>query len=218
MEGVEKDRTQTLEILGTVILSIASLAVAWCSYQSTLWNGKQVFCLAKSNLYYRQSLEEMFKVWQQQQIDAVVTLDFLEAVVEKRHAPVDYYRKRSRSDLRQLFNDWLLMDPVHNEAAPAHPLLMEEYKKMQRSSQVAADSATAKAAQLWDEAQRYNTISDKYILYTVIFSLVMLLCAVATKLSRLSIAFMSMLVTGTVFIIVLILLFILMPVANISGN
>jgi hypothetical protein len=216
MEGVERDRTQTLEILGTVILSIASLAVAWCSYQSTLWNGKQVFCLARSNGYYRQSIEKLFIVWQQQQIDAVVTLNFLDAVLDKRHTRIDYYRKRGQSELTKVLNTWLLMDPVHNDSAPAHPLLMEEYKKMVRSSLAAADSATMQADRLWDEAQRYNTISDKYILYTVIFSLVMLLCAVATKLTRLQIAFICMLVTGTIFFITLVLLLVFMPIANIS--
>lgn len=216
MDGVEKDNTWHLEIIGTVILSIASLAVAWCTYQSTIWNGKQVFCLAKSNTYYRQSLEEMFKAWQQQQIDAVVTLNFLEAVLEQRHMQVDYYRNRSRPELRNIFNAWLMTNPVHNNSAPAHPLLMEEYKMMIRSSRAAADSTRAKGDRLWDQAQQYNSISDRYILYTVIFSLVMLLCAVATKLTRLRIAFMSMLVTGTIFFIALMLLLILMPIANIS--
>jgi hypothetical protein len=47
----------------------------------------------------------------------------------------------------------------------------------------------------------------------VIFSLVMVLCAVATKLTRLRIAFVSMLITGSLFIIALLLLFVLMPIA-----
>jgi hypothetical protein len=216
MEGYERDNTWTLEIIATVILSIASLAVAWCTYQSTLWNGKQVFCLAQSNGYYRESLEKLFIVWQQQQIDAVVTLNFLDAVLEKKNTQIDYYRRRGSSELTKILNTWLLMDPVHNDSAPAHPLLMEEYKKMISRSRAAADSATAKGERLWDEAQRYNSISDKYILYTVIFSLVMLLCAVATKLSRLRIALMCMLITGALFFIALVLLFILMPVANVS--
>ena len=216
-EGVVKDRTWALEIIGTVILSVASLAVAWCSYQSTLWNGKQVFKLAESNAYRRQALEKLFIVWQQQEIDAVVTLNFLEAVVEKRQTLIDYYRRRGTSELTKILNTWLLMDPVHNDQAPAHPLLMKEYKKLVTLSMAAADSASSKAARSWDEAQRLNTISDHYILYTVIFSLVMVLCAVATKLTRLKIAFISMLITGSIFLMALMLLFILMPVARLSG-
>lgn len=216
-EGVLKDRTWTLEIIGTVILSVASLAVAWCTYQSTLWNGKQVFKLAESNAYYREAVEKTFIVWQQQEIDAVVTLNFLEAVLEKRQTMIDYYRKRGTSELTKILNNWLLMDPVHNEKMPAHPLLMSAYKQLVKSSMAAADSATSKAVLSWEEAQALNTISDHYILYTVIFTLIMVLCAVATKLTRLRIAFVSMLITGSIFIIALLLLFILMPIAGASG-
>lgn len=216
MEGGEKDSTWTLEIIATVILSIASLSVAWCTYQSTLWNGKQVLCLARSNGYYRESVEKLFIVWQQQQMDAVVTLNFLEAVLEKRQTQIDYYRRRGNSALTKILNNWLSMDPVHNDSAPVHPLLMEEYKTMIRSMRAAADSATANGERLWDEGQRYNTISDKYVLYTVIFSLVMLLCAVSSKFSRLQMAFTCMLITGALFIIALLCLLIWMPIAGIS--
>jgi hypothetical protein len=212
-EGVVKDKTWALEIIGTVILSVASLAVAWCTYQSTLWNGKQVFKLAESNAYYREALEKIFIVWQQQEIDAVVTLNFLEAVLDKKQTLIDYYGKRGTSELTKILKTWQLMDPVHNDKAPAHPLQMQEYKKMVKLSMAAADSATANAIRSWEEAQRLNTISDHYILYTVIFSLVMVLCAVATKLTRLRIAFVSMLITGSLFVIALLLLFILVPIA-----
>lgn len=216
MEGVEKDRTQILEIVATVILSIASLTVAWCTYQSTLWNGKQVFRMAESNLYYREALEKLFLAQQQQEVDVVVTLNFLDAVLEKRQTVIDYYRKRGSSELTKIFTTWLLMDPVNNDNAPAHPLLMEEYKRMINVSLSAADSATRNAERLWEESQRFSTISDNYILFTVIFSLVMFLCAIATKFTRLKIAFAGMLVTGTIFFITLILLLILMPIAGIS--
>jgi hypothetical protein len=216
MEGVEKDRTQALEIVATIILSVASLTVAWCTYQSTLWNGKQLFRMAESNRYHRVSLENMFLVQQQQEVDVVVTLNFLDAVLEKRQTQIDYYLKRGNSELTKLFKTWLLMNPVSNDKAPAHPLLMQEYKKMVSVSLSAADSATRSAERLWEEAQQFSTISDSYILYTVIFSLVMFLCAIATKLTRLKIAFAGMLFTGTIFIITLILLLILMPIANIS--
>jgi hypothetical protein len=212
-EGVVKDKTWALEIAGTVILSVASLAVAWCTYQSTLWNGKQVFKLAESNAYYREALQKIFFVWQQQEIDAVVTLNFLEAVLDKKQTIIDYYGKRGISELTKILKTWQLMDPVHNDKAPAHPLLMNEYKQLVKRSMAAADSATGKAMQSWDEAQRLNTVSDHYILYTVIFSLVMVLCAVATKLTRLRIAFVSMLITGSLFVIALLLLFVLMPIA-----
>jgi hypothetical protein len=44
------DRSRNrLEINNTIILSIATLAITWCSYQTNLWNGIQTFNLAQSN-------------------------------------------------------------------------------------------------------------------------------------------------------------------------
>jgi hypothetical protein len=212
----EKSTTNRIEITGTVLLSIASLAVAWCSYQSTLWNGKQVFTLAESNLNYRRAQEKLTMMAQQQEIDAAVTINFLEAVLDKRQNRIDYYKRRTRPELAAVLSTWLSMDPLRNDEAPAHPLMMEEYKLLSGSMRAAADSTRNRADLLWKEAQYYNKISDKYILHTVIFSLIMFLVAVATKVSNAKVAVASILFAGAIFLISILLLFFSMPIAQVS--
>ena len=205
-----------LEIGGTVLLAVASLAVAWCSYQSALWNGQQDFRLAESSLYYRRANERLLMVAQQQEIDAAITINFMEAVLENRRSRIDYYRKRARFDLAPIFNAWLLKDPIHNNKAPAHPLVMDEYKQLVKLSLAASDSATNQAVLLWKEAQVDNLTSDRYTLYTVIFSLVMLLGAIASKITLVRLAWGCMLFEATVFFVSLMLLLFSTPVAVIS--
>lgn len=212
----EKRKTARIEITGTVMLSIASLAVAWCSYQSNLWNGQQVFTLAESNLYYKRAQEKLSMLAQQQEIDASVTINFMEAVLDKRQNRIDYYLRRARPEMATVLKTWLSMDPLHNNQAPAHPLLMEEYTLLAGSMRAAADSANHQADFLWKEAQHYNKISDNYILYTVLFSLVMFLNALATKFTHTKVALASTLFAGVVFLISMLLLIVSMPMANIS--
>jgi hypothetical protein len=212
----EKNKTNAIEITGTVLLSIASLAVAWCSYQSNLWNGKQVFTLAESNLNHRRAQEKLSTLGQQQEIDAAVTINFLEAVLDKRPNRIDYYKRRARPELAAVLATWLSMDPLHNDLAPAHPLIMEEYKMLSGSEKAAIDSIRQKADLLWKEAQNNNKISDSYILYTVIFTMIMFLQALSTKFTHPKVAIACMLFAGMAFLIASILLFVNMPLAYVS--
>ena len=212
----EKDKSNAIEITGTVFLSIASLAVAWCSYQSNLWNGKQVFTLAESNLNHRRAQERSGMLSKQQEIDAAVTINFLEAVLDQRPNRVEYYKRRTRPELAAVLSTWLSMDPLRNDLAPAHPLMMNEYKMLSDSAQSAVDSLRQKADLLWKEAQINNNISDNYILYTVLFSLIMFLEALATKFTHPKVAFAGMLFAGMAFLITIILLFVNMPRAYVS--
>jgi hypothetical protein len=40
--NIDRDRDR-LEVYNTIMLAIATLAVAWCSYQASLWSGLQTF-------------------------------------------------------------------------------------------------------------------------------------------------------------------------------
>jgi hypothetical protein len=213
---IEKTKKNTIEITGTVLLSFASLAVAWCSYQSTIWNGKQVFTLAESNLHYRRAQEKLTTLRQQQEIDAAITINFMDAVLDNRQNRIDYFKRRARPELAAVLSTWLSMNPLHNELAPAHPLMMEDYKSLSASTRAAYDSVSRHADALWKKAQYFNKLSDNYILYTVIFSLTMFLGALATKFSNTKVVIAGMLFAGTIFLVSILLLFISMPVAQVS--
>lgn len=210
------DPRTRLEIIGTVLLSIASLVVAWCTYQSTLWNGEQDFRMAEANIYYRRANEFTVLAAQQREIDASITLSFMDAVIEKRQDKINYFLKRSNAQLSSVLSEWLNTKPLQNSNAPAHPLEMNTYKRLMQASKNSSDSAMRKAESLWQEAKRNNTYSDSYTLFTVIFSLVVFLCAVGTKLTRIKIAYSSLIFAGSVFLITLILLIVTMPVAQIN--
>src|SRR5215831_3933478 len=83
-------RANRIEIYNTIILAIATLAVAWCSYQGTLWNGIQTFKLADSNKFNRLALQQTLRTGQSFQLDEAILSDFVQAVLEKKEDKVQF--------------------------------------------------------------------------------------------------------------------------------
>jgi hypothetical protein len=212
----EIDQRTRIEILGTVLLSVASLAVAWCTYQSTLWNGEQDFRMAEASICYRRANEFTVIAAQQREIDASITLSFMDAVIGKQQDKINYFLKRGNPQLTSILSDWLNTKPLQNSTGPAHPLEMDAYKRMMQASKHSSDSAMRTAEALWQEAKKDNTYSDGYTLFTVVFSIVMFLSGIGTKLTRNKVAYTSLIFAGSIFLLTLILLIVTMPVAHIS--
>ena len=202
-----------MEVNSTIILSVAALAITWCSYQSTLWNGIQAFRLASASTHSRSALQQTLVIGQHQAIDAAIIVNFMNAVVDGNQGRVNYYMERARPAMKSILNDWIATDPVHNRNAPAHPLLMPAYKLSIDSAFNSVGSSKNKADQLWKEAERANAHGDKYVLLTVLLSIVMFLGAIAPKLEFLKLAIILNLTSVIICTIVLCLLFFYMPPA-----
>src|SRR5690242_9427060 len=92
--SIKQDRRRNrLEIYNTVILGIATLGVAWCSYQSSLWNGIQTFKLADSNKFNRLAQQKTLQAGQSFQLDEAVASDFLVGVLENKQDRVQFILK-----------------------------------------------------------------------------------------------------------------------------
>src|SRR5271166_3705992 len=50
-------RSRRLEIASAMLLGLATIASAWCGYQSTLWSGAQTFSLVAANEAARKSTQ-----------------------------------------------------------------------------------------------------------------------------------------------------------------
>src|SRR5262245_29464817 len=68
-----------LEIYNTIILAVATLCAAWCSYQGSLWNGIQTFRLADSNRYSRLSQQSLIRGDQAKTMEESAIISFMDA-------------------------------------------------------------------------------------------------------------------------------------------
>ena len=215
IDDQKADRARNrLEINNTIILSIATLAITWCSYQSNLWNGIQTFNLAQSNKFGRNAQQQTIQSGQRRQMDEAIIITFVEDAFYKREDKIKYILRGVRPEMSKILSDWMQMHPFENPSAPFHPMAMPGYEKLMEKDMAESEKLLANSQLLFEKATRANTISDRYSLLTVIFSMVMFLAAIGAKAVRIRISFTLIVVAGLVCIGVLFLLFLYMPIAT----
>ena len=213
--SIKQDRRRNrLEIYNTVILGIATLGVAWCSYQSSLWNGIQTFKLADSNKFNRLAQQKTLQAGQSFQLDEAVAGDFLVGVLENKQDRVQFILKGVRPELSKIMRDWLQLYSSHDSSAPLHPLVTPAYKNMLAKINAESEKLRQDGDQSYKEGNKANTTADRYSLLTVLFSTVMFLSAIATKAIRPGVHFTLVLFSGLICVFDLIALFFYMPIAR----
>lgn len=203
-----------LEVNNALILSIATLAITWCSYQTNLWNGIQTFKLAESNLANRHAQEKQMMAMQMKAMDETVVVGFVKDVLDGKIDKVKFSLSRIRPELGNVLKSWLDSDPLHNPDAPAHPMVTPEYGQLFQHELSEAEQLIKQAGKLWEAAQQANTYADTYSLFTVVFSMIMFLGAITSRLTRIRLSFIMLVVSGIVCILVLAALFFSMPIAT----
>ena len=213
--STNSDRNRNrLEVYNTLMLAIATLAVAWCSYQGNLWSGIQTFRLAESNKYGRLAQQKMIQSGQNKTMEEVVIIDFINAAYDKDKNKVDYILRGLRPELANILSNWLQLHPFETDSAPYHPMVMPEYEALMEKRVDESKKMGDKGEEMFKAAQEANLNSDRYGLLAVMFSMVMFLGAITTKLVRTQPRFVLVLVGAVICIGALIVVFFSMSVAH----
>jgi hypothetical protein len=215
VDDANKDRERDrLEVYNTIMLAIATLAVAWCSYQAALWNGIQTFRLAESNKYSRLAQQTLIQSGQNKAMEEAVIINFVDAVLNKDHGKIDYILKGVRPELANILNNWLQANPLERATAPRHPMVMPEYEELMGKRMEESAKMSLKADEAFRTAQAANLNGDRYSLLTVLLSMVMFLGAITTKLVRINVRILLTIISAIICIGVLIVVFFYLPVAH----
>jgi hypothetical protein len=174
-----KFRAEWIEILSAAILALATIATAWCAYQSARWSGVMTINFAKSNTARTQSTKAQMAGGQLIQVDVGLFLQYVDAVVSDQPQLADFVESRWFSDeLKAATTAWLATDPLNNPDAPKSPFAMAEYTsrnlELSQSYDTLADSYRKDAL---DSNQR----SDNYVLLAVLFASVLFFAGICTK-------------------------------------
>lgn len=206
-------RQSRLETWITVILAIATLSVAWCSYQSALWNGRQTFHLAESNKYGRLAQQNAIQVGQRIAMDEAVIITFTDAALSKNQQRIDFILKGT-GELSAVMASWLKKYRAMDINAPLHPMIMPEYKELIKIRMQESEKMSRKGAELYEQANQANKIADTYTMFTVLFSMVMFLGAIATRLLRTQPKMILTILSAIICVGVLMIVIFSMPVAQ----
>ena len=168
-----------MNLVLTVILSGSLIATAWCAYQSTLWSGIQTFTIKESNSYMQQFVLKTIQQGQYSTVDVITFIEYVNSILKEDEELKEFYYQRLRPDFKPAVDAWLKTNPLENSDAPPHPFVMSEYRKTFTED---AELYLSKSDEKTEEALVANTNSDNYISLTVIYSVLLFLGGIQTKI------------------------------------
>jgi hypothetical protein len=118
---------RALEIVSAVLLSLATVASAWCAYQSARWNGVQAVSFSAANGARTESVRKSNEALQLASIDVGMFLEFAAAYSEENQFLMEFIMERFRPEMKPAVQAWIATEPLINPDAPSSPFAMAEY-------------------------------------------------------------------------------------------
>jgi hypothetical protein len=156
-----------IDIGATIILSLATLASAWCAYQSTLWGSGQTFALVAMARASREASEDRLVAAHQRSFDGLLFIQYAAARGEGSSERQAFLYRRLRPEMRRALDAWLETRPFDDPEAPPHPFQPQWYSlALEREG----DLQEQESHRMFALAQQMNRTSDTYVMLTVLFS------------------------------------------------
>jgi hypothetical protein len=148
-----------VEVMATVILTLAAVATAWSAYQASRWHGEQAVAFSHANAARVESTRASDLADTQREIDVATFSQWVDAYARHETQLADFYRKRFRAEFQPAVAAWIATHPLTNANAPLTPFAMPNYRlaATARADQLerAAEAAAAEAARDIDHANDY---------------------------------------------------------------
>lgn len=167
-----------VEFFSAVVLALATVATAWCAYQSTLWGGDETKYRAAANSATIKASQASSAALQQASFHASLFVQWATAYSEQNDMLADFLYQRFPPALKGATDAWIATQPLQNPDAPSSPFAMPEYQLVEREE---AARWEAEAGALLAQAETADATSDHYVLLTVVFASVLFFAGIAGK-------------------------------------
>jgi hypothetical protein len=172
-------RRDWVEIVATVLLSVAAVATAWSSYQANRWSGEASKGSGRVNALRIEAARAQGLAQAQTQVDIAMFFQWVNATEANDQDLAGFYDARFRPEFRPAFDAWEATDPLTNPDAPPTPFAMDEYQLQARADSEQFDAqAQATAVAVLGYIQR----SANYVLAVVLFAVALFFAGMSTKL------------------------------------
>jgi hypothetical protein len=170
-----------VEVTCAAVLALATMASAWCAYQSSLWGGVQTFKLAAASKAGREADKFEIEALEARSFDRLTLMHYMEHRDAGHKQLEAFLKNRFRPEMRVAVEAWLATDPFNNPAAPPSPLKMPQYVQAELAE---AERFQAASTAMHAAAERSNGLSDTYVLLTVLFAAVLFCGGIAGTISN----------------------------------
>ena len=168
-------------LFAAIILSCATLASAWCGYQSSSWNSVYSAESRTANTARHESARQAAIADRQLMNDLLLFTSWVQAEVSDQELIATEISGRFLPHFKPAFEAWLEGPITSGHLPDGSPFEMDEYVL---PTQAAVDKANATADSAVLRADEASQISSRYVLATVLFASVLFLAGIASKLSQ----------------------------------
>jgi hypothetical protein len=176
-----RERKKWVEPVAALLMALATLSTAWCSYQSAAWTRKSNRLMNDFNTLERRAGLLTIQGMQQATIHTAMFMEVLAAKQAGNEQLANFYVERLPPDVRKAYDAWLAQKPFENPGGDPHPFVPNLYEP--RGTREAAD-ATAKAATNQQEAAAAGSVSGQYLANTVLFAAVLFFASASGKFEQ----------------------------------
>ena len=193
-KAAEDRREYRWNLMAAIILSLATLASAWCGFQASSWNSVYSTESRTANGARLESGRQSDIADRQLSSDLLIFTAWLQAEINGQTAVAHEVELRFRDHFRPAFEAWRAQPVTAGGHLPeGTPFERAEYVL---PTQAAAEDAAARAAAALDTADVAGAASSRYVLTSVLFASVLFLAGIAAKLSNLRLAHAVVAVAG----------------------
>jgi len=170
--------SRRIELASAVLMAAATIATAWCGYQSARWNGRQAAHTALASTAVVRTAKFANLAEQKSSLHAQLFGQWVASVIADNTALADFLFKRFPEPLKAATTAWRATQPFTNPAAPATPLDMPEYTLEEAAAAARWEEAAVKEYELFNRA---NEMADRYLIFTIIYACVLFFAGISGK-------------------------------------
>ena len=177
----DHEKKKWVEPVAALLMALATLSTAWCSFESAAWTRKSNRLMNEFNALERRAGVLTLHGMQQTTIQASMFMQALAAHEAGNEQLLNFYVERFPPELRKAYDAWLAQKPFENPNAYPHPFVPKLYETP--GTREAAE-ANAKAANSQQQAGAAGSISGQYLANTVLFATVLFFASASGRFEQ----------------------------------
>lgn len=173
-------RERVLEIFAALLLSLATVGIAWSGYQAAKWSGIQAQRYTQASTARSLANQASTLAAQERTQDLLNFNRWLEVRTQGNAELAALYERRFREEFRPAFVAWLTTDPLNNPKAIPSPLLEKQYVL---ADAVKADKLETLGDVRFEQGKQATENADDYVFVTVFFAIVLFFAGISLRFS-----------------------------------
>lgn len=177
----ENSKRAWFEPVTAILMAVASLSTAWCSYQSSRWSGQSSGFETAADKFEKEAAELHLAGQQIESVQMSAVMEVVDAKLEGDEKRAAFYTDRFSAELKPAYEKWMALNPFGNPQAPPHPFVPSLYTPRFHGT---VNQLRTQAAQAEAQSNTNGHTADTYLTNTVILATVLFFAGTVGKFTQ----------------------------------